>query len=199
MKKNIIIFACLLLLLTACGKKETPTTLDDKGKPEDTVSTTYDAETIKAQASIEWGIFLDCVAIMETDEKYAAILETYETTADVLSKYYEIVTGRDAQEYLDFSSYEKFLWYTTFINPANIANTTDYETYFSSLAKWNSNVVGSTYKLLQNQGAHEQAEAYLALMEWQYEYFIEYGMMYNFITQQSSEELNPDYVLPPRK
>jgi len=165
----------------------------------DVSATAYNAEAIKEEASMAWDAFLEVVSVMETDPAYSTIIKVYENTETVYSQHYHTVTGKDAQEYIDLTSFEKFLWHSTYITPAIInVNTSDYETYFGAIAKWNSNVVGNTYQLLKTQGAVEQAEAYKTLMEWQYNFFVEHGMMYNFITQQTSVEENPNYIIPTR-
>ena len=194
--------------MSACsnnGTSSTTTTTPAKPSPSsvadnnDSPATAYDAEAIKEEANAAWDAFLEVVSVMETDPAYSTIIKVYENTVTVYSQHYQTVTGKDAQEYIDLTSFEKFLWYSTYITPAIIdVNTSDYETYFGTLAKWNSNVVGNTYQLLKNQGATEQAEAYKTFMEWQYNFFIEHGMMYNFITQQTSVEENPNYIIPTR-
>ena len=215
MKKIVLICLASVICFSfaACSKSENDVIVDVPNAPtaltepspssivdnNDSPATDYDAEAIKEEANIAWDAFLEVVAVMETDPAYSTIIKVYENTETVYSQHYQTVLGRNAQEYIDLTSFEKFLWYSTYITPAIInANTSDYETYFGTLAKWNSNVVGNTYQLLKNQGATEQAEAYKTLMEWQYNFFVEHGMMYNFITQQTSVEENPAYVIPAR-
>ena len=200
MKKIILIFISTALLLSACSNNgssgtiptNTPSTEPSSSSVvdnSDSPATTYNAEAIKQEANAAWDAFLEVVAVMETDPKYSAVMTFYENTTQVNSQHYETATGKPAQEYLDLTNYEKFLSYSTYITPLIInVNTSDYETYFGTLAKWNSNVIGNAYQLLKNQGATEQAEAYKTLMEWQYNFFVEHGMMYNFITQQTSVE-----------
>ena len=211
MKKIILLLLSSAMLLSACGNNVSSNTLttntpsSTEHSPSaviddsDVSTTAYDAEAIKEEASMAWNAFFEVVAVMETDPAYSTIIKVYENTETVYSQHYQTVTGKDAQKYIDLTSFEKFLWYSTYITPAIIdVNTSDYETYFGTLAKWNSNVVGNTYQLLKNQGATEKAEAYKTLMEWQYNFFIEHGMMYNFITQQTSVEENPNYIIPTR-
>lgn len=151
---------------------------------------------MKEEAKELWSDFLESVSVIETDNKYAPVLKVYKDTADFRAGYYEKVTGNSKSEYLDMSTFEQFLWYSTYIFPVNATTASGYETYFGSLAKWNSNVAGNDYNLLKNQGATEQAQAYRTLMEWQYNFFLQTGSMYNFITEKTSVEDSPNYIIP---
>ena len=168
---------------------------EDAAKPQTNSSETkaneFIAKTDNAEADEAWNTFMDSVSVLETDDKYAAILKFYETTKDVYARNYEkVVASGKAEDYLNMTSFEKFVWYTTYVTPVMATTYSDYDTYFGTVDKWNSNVVGEAFNLLKNQKATEQAEAYKTLMEWQYNYFKENASIYNFMTGQSSKEEN---------
>jgi hypothetical protein len=48
--------------------------------------------------------------------------------------------------------------------------------------------------MILNYGTSEMGEAYLALMDWDYDFLMQTGSIYNFITGQTSAEENPNYV-----
>lgn len=150
----------------------------------------YVASTSNADADKAWNTFMKSVADIETNSKYSAILNLYKNSSAVYAKDYAKVCSGKADDYLKYSTFEQFLWYSTYVVPLMATQYSDYETYFESVDKWNANVVGNTYSLLKNQGATDQAEAYKTLMEWQYNYFIKNGAMYNFITGKTSIEDN---------
>ena len=151
----------------------------------------YIAKTNNPEADKVWNTFLESVAILETDSKYEVVMKFYETTKNNFARnYVKVCEDKTEDDYLKMTPFERFLWYSTYVTSVLSTTYANYDTYFSSLGKWNSNVVGGAYHLLKNQRATEQAEAYKTLMEWQYNYFIANGSMYNFITGKSSIEEN---------
>jgi|GEM_PF-2982279 len=133
--------------------------------------------------------FMDSILVLETDSKYAAIMQYYDNTKDVYAHYYAVsCEGKSEEDYLSMTPLEQFMWYETYVTPVMASTYNDYNTYFETIDKWNANVVGNAYNLLQNQGADKQAEDYKTLMEWQYYYFKENGAFYNFMTGYTSLE-----------
>lgn len=213
--KKLVVFlftGILCLCITACGGNETEdTSLPDttsiipthsqhsasESASEAVSDTTYDIEAARVEAAEVWGTFLDSVSIFEADAKYEKLMKFYEDTKVVYGRYFgEVCPEKTADDYLNMTQFERFLWYDTYVAPVYATTAKTYDTYFSSLEKWNSNVAGNAYGLLKNQGAEEQAEAYKTLMEWQYNFFLETGCIYNFITEKTSAEENPNYVIP---
>jgi hypothetical protein len=157
----------------------------------DTQSDYYNAKTDNPEADEVWNNFLKSVSVFETDSKYAGVLKYYETTKNNFARTFaEMIEGKTEEDYLNMTPFERFLWYATYVRPISASRSKTYEVYFGSIDKWNSNVIGGTYGILKNQGAREQAEAYKKLMEWQYNYFMQNGEMYNFMTGKSSIEEN---------
>ena len=151
----------------------------------------YVAKTSNEEADKVWNTFLESVAILETDSKYETVMKFYETTKNNYARnYVKVCEGKTEDDYLKMTPFERFLWYSTYVTPVMTTTYGDYDSNFGSIGKWNSSVVGQAYHLLKNQRATEQAEAYKTLMEWQYNYFIANGSMYNFITGKSSIEEN---------
>jgi len=157
----------------------------------------FGQETGNEEADALWRTFLETVAPIETDIKYASILKLVSDTAVFNSTYYENATGNSKDEYLEMTNFEQFLWYSTYILPINAITSSDYDTYCGSVAKWNSNAVGIPYNWFNTYATSEMADAYRALMEWDYYYFTSNGAVYNFITGKSSIENNDLEVLSP--
>lgn len=150
------------------------------------------ADTGNEEADALWNAFLDSVSVIETDNKYSQILKVVQDTADFNAGYYEKATNKSKDEYLQMTPFEQFLWYSTYILPINAITSSDYDTYCGTVAKWNANAVGIPYNWLTTYGTQEMADAYRALMEWDYKYFTEHGAVMNFITGKSSIEENND-------
>lgn len=84
--------------------------------------------------------------------------------------------------------FEQFLWTSTYLLPVGSITSSSYETYCGSIDKWNAHSVDMPYRWLTTYGTQEMADAYRALMEWDYNYFIENGAVMNFITGKTSLE-----------
>lgn len=155
---------------------------------DNTATETFIVDTGNEEADKLWSAFLDSVSIIETDSKYSQILKIVQDTADFNAGYYANITNRSKDEYLEMTPFEQFLWYSTYILPVNAITSSDYDTYCGTVAKWNANAVGIPYNWLTTYGTSEMADAYRALMEWDYKYFTEHGAVMNFITGKTSLE-----------
>lgn len=148
-------------------------------------------KTDNTDADSVWNNFINNVSVLETDNKYVSIMEYYDNTKENFARnYVKVNQNKTEDDYLNMTPFERFLCYSTYVEPVMATTYSDYDTYFGTIDKWNSNVVGNTYNLLKNQKATEQAEAYKTLMEWQYNYFKENGAIYNFMTGKTSIEEN---------
>lgn len=132
-----------------------------------------------------WKDFLAAVAPLEAGE-YSSILKIVSDTAEFNAKYFETITKRSKDEYMNMNNFEKFLWYSTYILPVNGITSADYDTYCGSLAKWNANTVGIPYNWFVTYGTSEMADTYKALMEWDYQFYLKNGGVMNFITGRTS-------------
>lgn len=169
---------------------ESTTKNDTQGNAatENTTTETFIVDTGNEEADELWSAFLDSVSVIETDSKYSQILKIVQDTADFNAGYYANITNRSKDEYLEMTPFEQFLWYSTYILPVNAITSSDYDTYCGTVAKWNANAVDIPYNWLTTYGTSEMADAYRALMEWDYKYFTEHGAVMNFITGKTSLE-----------
>ena len=147
------------------SKKETNKT-EVKGKSENSEVSQYDINIADAEANRLWNEFLAAVSPLEAGE-YSQILKIVSDTAGFNAKYYETITKRSKDEYLNMTDFEKFLWYAT---------------------KWNANTVGIPQKWFKTYGTSEMADTYKALMEWDYNFYLKNGGVMNFITGRTSLE-----------
>lgn len=165
----------------------------DQPQPEETMQDdaagdTFSAKTGIGEADELWNNFLNLVAEIETNEEHSEILEIVDSGVEFYSGYYEEATGRSKDEYAAMTSFERFLWYSTYIMPVIAITSSSYNTYLSSVTKWNTRSVGTPYRMLKSYGTIEMAEAYRELMEWDYYYFMENGAVMNFMTGKTSLE-----------
>lgn len=144
-----------------------------------------------AEANALWSSFLEAVAPIETDSEYSSVLRIVKNTAKVSARYFAKATGRPEEDYLGMSTFEQFLWYTTYVLPVNGIEGGDYNFYCGSETAWLSNTLGVPRGWLGTHGSDEMLDAYDALMLWDYHYFLETGKAYNFIDGQPSEGGNP--------
>lgn len=168
------------------SKKETNKT-EVKGKSENSEVSQYDINIADAEANRLWNEFLAAVSPLEAGE-YSQILKIVSDTAGFNAKYYETITKRSKDEYLNMTDFEKFLWYATYILPVNGITSSDYDTYCGSLTKWNANTVGIPQNWFKTYGTSEMADTYKALMEWDYNFYLKNGGVMNFITGRTSLE-----------
>lgn len=148
----------------------------------------FHVETGNEEADALWNAFVDVMTPIKTDEKYASILKVTEKTSKPTAKYYEKVTGNSAEEYLGMEPFERFLWYSTYIVPVQAISSGDYQYNCGSLSDWRSHGIVAPLSLIEGFGNAEMLEAYDKLMEWDYNYFLENGAVYNFMTGKSSSE-----------
>lgn len=181
-----------------CGIESTELpTPEIKGNEEQGSKTAEDyiVETGIEEADRLWKEFVEAVAPIQNDSNYSQILKIVQDTAEFNSSYYESATGNSKDEYLDMTSFEQFLWYSTYILPYIAINAGDYNTYCATVSKWNAYAVSVPYNWLKTFGEAEMADAYRALMEWDYQYFIEHGSIFNFMEANTSLEQDIQDIL----
>lgn len=133
-----------------------------------------------AEAKALWVDFIQKTAPLKEKEEngeaetcYLLWFVDFYDDADASS--YFMVTGRDREEYLNMSLYERCLWYHTYIFPKQCYHA-EYD-----LSKWNAHTINTPYTSLKKHGSDEMAEAYKKLMEWQYYYTKEHGEFFSFV------------------
>lgn len=165
-------------------------------EPQESTADDYVADTDNEEANAVWNAFLGAIAPIETDSRYSSILKTTKSTAAFDAKYYEKATGNSADEYLNMTPFEQFLWYATYVDPVNAITAGDYDYNCGSVENWLAHGVSVSYNLLKTFASAEMLEAYEELMVWDYNYFLETGSVYNFLTGKGSNEENPVVDVP---
>lgn len=152
--------------------------------PSDTPSSEYVASDVgneEAQALLQ--SLLDEVAKQEKNELFQKALNSvWSVDSTSEQHWYEVYCYGDASEWDDFTSLEKMLWYELYVEPCMKLQAGRYDKYLASINLWHSNVTKSTYDGFVRAKAQGVADAYLAFMDWQYNYIVETGTVFNVMT-----------------
>ncbi len=89
---------------------------------------------------------------------------------------YEELTGRSGQEFLDMTLLERFMWWSTYLRVGDMIHHMNPKTYNDWYA-----VIRTPRSMIQSHGTDEMYEAYIALMDWDYDYYVKYGEVFNFM------------------
>lgn len=141
--------------------------------------------------------FLSAVAFIETDpswsDGFSDLLNQYGEDSfnhDLYSKWYEAyVQGGTKEKYLKMSAFEQFLWTETYTRLANAKNSAwGYDYFFGSKEAFASSVTDLVVATMAGNDSDTVKEAYLKLMDWQYDYIMKYNEPFNFISNRSYRE-----------
>ncbi len=143
----------------------------------------YDEEADKL-----WRSFRLSLIAAKDDPNFESIINTVNSRESQIASDYEIITGNDKSEYINMNIVTKFALYSAYVSPASYSLSGDFDTYFGSLDKFESYTVGTTYNMLKQLEDTNVEQTYRALMQWQYQYFSEHGLMYDFLENSAYNE-----------
>lgn len=165
----------------------------------DKVTGTSATDTSIAEGKELWDAFVESVSVFDTEpDSYATIHTVFGNTSKVLLDFYVEICHRAGLEKTadDFNAMpfvERYLWKVSYLSPTHSlehAGSLLYE-HTKTLDMWNAKIASvGRYghdEMLINSGAEVQAEAYKALMEWQYYYYIDNGVLYNFLMSSETD------------
>lgn len=151
------------------------------------VTISDEIQTGNTEADNLFNEFMKTVSFIKDDESWVYFLESYELYADSgaisNSDEYAKATGKSKEEYKSMSSFDKFVYYETYVRMAQYLNLGDWERYYSSKENFDRNVIGPTvdYMKITEGDSTVVADAYKKLMDWQYQYIEENKSPYDFI------------------
>ena len=183
---------------------ENITVKDDADGSDENITISEEIKTGNKEADDMFNTFMSTIQFIKNDEKWKNFLESYELYADSgavsNSEEYVKATGGKKEDYLNMSSFDKFVYYETYIRMAQYLSFSDWERYYSSKENFDRNVIGPTvdYMKITEGDSTVVADAYQKLMEWQYQYIQKNKSPYNFIAgkdyiqtkNENSEESN---------
>lgn len=138
--------------------------------------------------------FLEAISFIETDESwyngFAALLNQYDENSmnhDIYCNWYaDYVQGGSVEKFFEMSSFEQFLWTETYTRLANAVNSSwGFDHYFGSKAAYKTYITDMVTNLMSGNNSDVVKEAYLKMMDWQYEYITENGVPFNFINNRN--------------
>lgn len=103
------------------------------------------------------------------------------------AQYYAKMTGNLEDDWNSFTMMERFLWSVLYVYPKMSLESGN--GYFSDLDTFHNNVTRTNYKFL-SRISEEQANAYLEIMDWQFDYVVTtgHGKLYNFMESEDLPE-----------
>jgi len=138
-----------------------------------------------------WEAFINAVEHMDGDSAYDWFFMTYGRAHEsTLSELYERFTDGSIEDWIEFSLFERFLWYETYIRALNHLHSGNYDMFFGSENNFRQRSLRSVLDSLPRYNA-EGAEAYENLMMWQYRYITANSSVYNFLTGMSHRDSSP--------
>lgn len=143
--------------------------------------------------------FLNAVSFIQYDDTwsgneqisaYGTLLGQY--AADFMSgpryaEYYEeYVTGGSKEQYAAMPAFEQFLWTECYTRCAGGVNhSRGWEAFFGNEGNYEKMITRAATIMMTGNNAEVVKEAYLKLMDWQYNYIQENGYPFCFITNRS--------------
>jgi len=160
--------------------------------PDNSNNPHKDTEELKKEAAEVYGQFYNAVKHIENNPQWERFYKFYGTLyEDRHADRYVAYTGGTREEWLSKSPFERFIWYETYLHFMHIIYQGNYNFYFGSENNFLNNVCNIMTSALRSYGGMDapEIEAYKEMMLWQYNYFLENGAVYNFITEQNSLEI----------
>ena len=144
-------------------------------------------EEQRAEAAALWDAFYKSVEHMNGDEAYTRFFKVYDVWEKWNSEQYAKHTDGTAEEWIEFSLFERFIRYETYIRIVDFLSSGNYDMYFDSERSYKVITIESVLNSLPRYNK-EGAEAYEKLMMWQYEFIKNNHDVYNFMTGLSYRE-----------
>lgn len=143
--------------------------------------------TENEEADVLFNNYVRLLSRIEYDSDLEIVLDYYEDMASTFGTRYEEQLDKPKEEFMEYPLIEQILWYDLYVSPLMHINFQNYEYYLADIGKWRSRVADNTYSLLARYD-QQLADAYMEIMEWQYQHFIDHGSVYNFFTGKTSLE-----------
>ena len=158
---------------------------DDQGGnalPSDQLSEIKDAHTSNPEADLVFNTFLDAVKGMEGDPNYDAFFLLYHDDFQrFFGAEYEKHCAGTMEDWEGFTPFQRFIYYETYVRL--VYQTPAYSDMgrYETKSKYDSSVTRLSYDAFIKAGAEKEAAAYRALTDWQWEYYLLHGTVYNFV------------------
>ena len=162
----------------------------DSGMTKEEVIAKYTVDTGNEQADEVFNQYLEVASDILVGDKYATYISTVEIGDPIYRTCYCLYAGGTEAEWDSKTTFEKMLWQELYVNPLAMIAENSYESVLGTLDSF-LYVVGESTQSVYSRYDAALAEAYLKIMEWQYNYIIENNAVYNFMTGEDSNGNKP--------
>lgn len=180
------------------GSSDSNQTQDNNQNVSNT-STTQDSEkeesqktnTSKNQSADEaFQEFLDKVSFTENDETWNDFATGYlglfnDEAQSRADDFVNVVKNATEEDWFNMSQYDRFVYYESYVRIQKYINLGNWEKYFSSKEAFHNKITSPVVELMNGTEEGDTtvvSDAYLKLMDWQYDYVQEHKAAFDFIT-----------------
>lgn len=133
------------------------------------------------EADKVFSTFINATKHIETDDRWTGFLHVFDVYAENRADAYVKYCKGTKDEWLNKTSYEQFLYYELYLRQCEYISASLYDYYYGSEQNFVTQNIFSTYNSIKRYGK-EEAEAYKAIMLWQYQYIKQNGTPFNFMS-----------------
>ena len=179
------------------GSSDSTQTQDNNQNVSNT-STTQDSEkeeSKKSNASKNQSAdeafqeFLDKVSFTENDETWNDFATGYlglfnDEAQSRADDFVNVVKNATEEDWFNMSQYDRFVYYESYVRIQKYINLGNWEKYFSSKEAFHNKITSPIVNLMNGTEGDSTvvSDAYLKLMDWQYDYVQEHKAAFDFIT-----------------
>lgn len=206
MKKILCICLVIVLLvstgLTAYATEEEPAIgqetadlpRDEDESAASSIMVNRDVLTVEnEEAEAVFKEFLDAVGFIANDPSWNGSIGTFLYYYDIYAKsengegdmYEKCVSGGTKEDYLAMHLFDRFVWMETYVYLANAIIEGNRSYYLDNKETFKTRLTDLTIGRMNGNNADVVKEAYLTLMDWQYDYIMTTGVPFNFINNRS--------------
>lgn len=180
------------------GSSDSTQTQDNNQNVSNT-STTQDSEKEESQktnasknqsADEAFQEFLDKVSFTENDETWNDFATGYlglfnDEAQSRADDFVNVVKNATEEDWFNMSQYDRFVYYESYVRIQKYINLGNWEKYFSSKEAFHNKIISPVVELMNGTEEGDTtvvSDAYLKLMDWQYDYVQEHKAAFDFIT-----------------
>ncbi len=145
----------------------------------------YSVDTGNTQADELFNNFLEKASAITT-EGYAYYFDYYRILSDYYTSRFVTVCKGTEEEWKNKDTFEQYLWDLTYVAPLEALTIYSWDELMGDHGFFRESIIGYSYEEYSKKIDKDFGEAYLALMEWQYNYLEENNAIYNFMTGEDS-------------
>lgn len=133
--------------------------------------------------------FLDKVSFTENDETWNDFATGYlglfnDEAQSRADDFVNVVKNATEEDWFNMNQYDRFVYYESYVRIQKYINLGNWEKYFSSKEAFHNKITSPIVNLMNGTEGDSTvvSDAYLKLMDWQYDYVQEHKAAFDFIT-----------------